>query len=943
MKVRLIVVALVLFAMAFLASCGGAGSVQQQPPPPASIVSFTASKTTITAGDTIQLSYSTQNTNGATPCTASANPAQTDWTGSVASNASGVTVTPNPGSGTSVVYTLGPCAGDGGSSGTKAVTVTVNSVTPPPITVTVNPGTAQATQGETVQFTATVTGATNTNVSWSVSSGLGTISAGGLYTAPASITIQSTATITATSQADNKTTGSGTVTLMPPTAGITVTVSPKTQTMTVGTTQQFTAAVSNTPNTQVTWSVDVGSISASGLYQAPQMISAMPTAATVTATSVADPTKFGTASVALNYARPVPSGSWQITAPSGGLVTVLAQDKANPAIVYADADDGNLGALYTSSDGGSTWEIMVTNSLLDWAAVSDLWANGNVIYAPLRGLDFMKSTDHGATWKQVAVVQSGGFIGSMNVDPTNAATIYLSVPGKGLYKSTNAGDAWALLPNSPIIGASSTPGVLHNPLAVDLANPNIIYYGTDHGLYVSTDGGSTWAQKTQGFAAGDTSVIDIAADPVATAVYAVLGSPGSTTADLYRSVDNGNSWTALASALDVERIVPDLVNAQTIYLSGLQFHAVYKSTDGGQTFAAADSGMPVGQGFGGVVIFSGPTGTLLPLASGDNALLATFVNAGVYHTNNAAQTWQFSSQGLSMWYGTDVAVDEKSPNNLYLATENGGLFKSPDSGSTWSKVLAGGIAGVRVDPFDSAHVIAASLSNGLNESHDGGATWHVVSLPSPQGVSTIVGMTFDPARQGVIYITASGGTIGLLRSTDGGKTYAIATAGLPSDQTTSPVAVNPLNPEMLFLGTQSGLYQSTNGGDLWTFSTAGVYGFISIDSKASPAIVYATLLGLSPAVGIRSFDLGATWETVSSPGILAADPSTAGSVFGATAWSPDAGTTWYPAFDGLGDGPYVLGGGIFNENASIVIAPTKPQTMYSPSLAVGLVKVVVGP
>jgi hypothetical protein len=79
--------------------------------------------------------------------------------------------------------------------------------------------------------------------------------------------------------------------------GVVVTVSPASATVSSAGTKQFTATVTNTSNVDVTWSASAGSISNSGLYQAPTVTSN--TNATVTATSAADPTKFGTASVTI--------------------------------------------------------------------------------------------------------------------------------------------------------------------------------------------------------------------------------------------------------------------------------------------------------------------------------------------------------------------------------------------------------------------------------------------------------------------------------------------------------------------------------------------------------------------------------------------------------------------------------------------------------------------
>ena len=162
-----------------------------------------------------------------------------------------------------------------------------------PIAVSVSPASASLGPSQSQQFTATVTGTANTAVTWSLNPAVGTVSAAGLYTAPATVTVQQTVTVTATSVADPTKTASGAVTLTPVVA-VAVAVSPAAATLSASQPQQFTATVTGTANTAVTWSLSpaVGTVSAAGLYTAPATVAIQQTVS-VTATSVADPTKVG--------------------------------------------------------------------------------------------------------------------------------------------------------------------------------------------------------------------------------------------------------------------------------------------------------------------------------------------------------------------------------------------------------------------------------------------------------------------------------------------------------------------------------------------------------------------------------------------------------------------------------------------------------------------------
>lgn len=182
------------------------------------------------------------------------------------------------------------------------------------VDVTVTPGSASVQADQQQQFQAAVTGNTNQSVLWDVNGtvgGNGTVgfidSISGLYTAPAVVPSPATVTIHATSQAVSAAVGSATATITNPPAPVSVMISPSAASVALKATKQFTAKILNTSNTTVTWKVNgvtagnstVGEISTAGLYTAPAALP--PTAGiTVTAVSVADPTKSASATVTLH-------------------------------------------------------------------------------------------------------------------------------------------------------------------------------------------------------------------------------------------------------------------------------------------------------------------------------------------------------------------------------------------------------------------------------------------------------------------------------------------------------------------------------------------------------------------------------------------------------------------------------------------------------------------
>ena len=237
---------------------------------------------------------------------------------------------------------------------TKTSTATVTII--PPVSVTISPTSAQLLTAGHLQFTDTVLNTTNTAVTWTLSgsgcsgAACGTISASGFYTAPSAAPSPNQITVTATSQADSTKSASAVVTITGPVA---VNVSPQSAQVVIGKSQQFTANVSGTTNTAVSWSITgsgcsgsaCGVITSAGLYTAPGTVP-NPALITVTATSAADPTKFNTASVTI--APPVSvtisPAIATVTASTSQQFVATVNATANNSVTWSVSGSGCTGA-----------------------------------------------------------------------------------------------------------------------------------------------------------------------------------------------------------------------------------------------------------------------------------------------------------------------------------------------------------------------------------------------------------------------------------------------------------------------------------------------------------------------------------------------------------------------------------------------------------------------
>jgi len=225
--------------------------------------------------------------------------------------------------------------------------------------ISINPTSATVAPGTTQQFTATVHGGGgNTSVTWQVNSiiggntTIGTISSDGLYTAPPTIPSTATVTITAVPNANTMATATASVTI-----ANTITVTPTSANVSVTATQQFSADVTFSTNTAVTWQVNgvtggnstYGTIGTTGTYTAPSSVPAAPRV-TITAISQADTTKTATASVLITPPPIViaPTGITLAAGSQQGFTATVLQQPVTPTWTVT-CESSNCGTI--TADG----------------------------------------------------------------------------------------------------------------------------------------------------------------------------------------------------------------------------------------------------------------------------------------------------------------------------------------------------------------------------------------------------------------------------------------------------------------------------------------------------------------------------------------------------------------------------------------------------------------
>ncbi len=334
------------------------------------------------------------------------------------------------------------------AKGSSTVTVTV------PISVAVSPQVATVVTLGTITLTATVSGTSNTAVNWTTTSG--SVSPAGLFTAPGAVPAGGTATVTATSQADLTKSAAATITIQLPVS--VCCVLPANVNVNVNASQPFAATVTNTSNLAVTWSVNgvvsgnnrVGMIAANGVYTAPASVPT-PATVTVTATSVADPTKSAFTMLTIQPVITVTVAPFNVNLLTNGMQSFSATvtGTANTAVNWmASAGSITAGGVFTAPAAPNPAVTITATSQANGTSFGTATAN---ISAPVVSINVTPNT---------GMVFTGGQLqfSAVITGTANLGVNWAVVGGASSGTITNTGlyTAPAVVPNPTTISVTGT-------------------------------------------------------------------------------------------------------------------------------------------------------------------------------------------------------------------------------------------------------------------------------------------------------------------------------------------------------------------------------------------------------------------------------------------------------------------------------------------------------
>lgn len=347
-------------------------------------------------------------------------------------------------------------------------------------------------------------------------------------------------------------------------------------------------------------------------------------------------------------------------------------------------------------------------------------------------------------WRNIGPANMGGRITDIEGVPGNINIVYIGTACGGIWKTKNGGITW-----TPIFDTQPIASI--GDIALEPANPDVIYVGTGesnvrnsvsfgNGVYKSTDGGRTWRHLGLDDSRHISRIVINPQDPkiVYVGVLGHIFGPNKKRG-VFKSTNGGETWEKAlftddhhgVADMDIDPQNPNIVYAALwhferkpwTFTSGDKNGGVYRSLDGGRSWAKLTVGLPKLMGRIGIkVSWSNPEVVYVIAESKEGAL---------FRSDDGGESFQVVSKRAEIvnrgFYYSDLRIDPIDENRVYaLATR---LFLSIDGGKKFNRISHSthvDFHSLWIDP-ENPNRIWQGQDGGIAVSYDKGKNWERVN------------------------------------------------------------------------------------------------------------------------------------------------------------------------------------------------------------------------
>jgi len=467
------------------------------------------------------------------------------------------------------------------------------------------------------------------------------------------------------------------------------------------------------------------------------------------------------------------------------------------------------GGVFRSSDGGHTWKKRNSglrhrsssnypDVVIDPRHPHTLYTS-DIAYGGDSGIQ--KSTNEGKTWNSLIThnkkkqsfpnidiwkngkTDSFGNISASSIAIAASATrtLYFGT-SMAVFQTTNGGKTWIAAHTKKWNDGSWQSRGIENScvrsIVIDPKNTETLYIGNaDIGLLKSTNQGKSFTVQRSGMGKYSSDIAGITVDPKQSSLLYAAGHPDNTftRSVVMKSSDSGEHWSiigkkatglptggGITSPIVIDPSSP--TEKRTLYVAKYG-SGVYKSTNGGKTWRAKNTGLPHTHRARSIVIDPKNT-TILYVGFGKNG--------GIFKTTTGGNTWSRIDHNM-MRDIYDLTIDPSDSDTVYASVKNywnsaahknypsskiGGVFVTHDGGNSWSQILQNDtVREVAVDPTSKQRIYAVTkddpyhddyLAKGMYKSSNRGKDWSLMNGNLPNtNLNTI---TLDPKNSNKLYV-----------------------------------------------------------------------------------------------------------------------------------------------------------------------------------------------
>ncbi|HVE74142.1 MAG TPA: hypothetical protein VNA30_03500, partial [Mycobacteriales bacterium] len=519
-----------------------------------------------------------------------------------------------------------------------------------------------------------------------------------------------------------------------------------------------------------------------------------------------------------------------IVLPDAVLATVLAASLQGDAVINSRCPQPGV---WRSADDGRHWARVVPGHVQDLVQ-----ARNGALYAAGGGdVGVVRSDDAGQTWRRLplglppeAVVRRA-VIDVAPDDPDRVVAAFASPTGSllGTWTSGDGGGTWR-----PVLSASSPCGYSGGPEPTGQCWYDITLLAEPEGRFL-LGGVRLHRFDEAGGSAVHLGLGSIHVDQHALARDAAgriwLGNDGG----IYRSADGGRTWAGLNRGLAITQFN----------------HGGSVTPTGALIGGTQDNGTLLGRNGRWREVLGGDGGATVAPAQEPGLLYASYQQMRPNRSWDDGESWIPIEFGLPPYepraFYAPLVGDPTRPETVYTAT--GRVFRSTDAGKTWlpiSPPMDNVITALAVAPSDPLTIYSGS-SRGVRVTRDGGLTW----LPAGTApLRSVTSLMVDPRDAKRVWLTLGGyGGAHVLESTDAGASWRDVGVGLP-DLPVHDVLLD-LPTGDLYAGTEAGVFRRT--GTRWTAEPVGL-----------PAVPVTDLV-LGPSRTVVAFTYGRSTFTAKLP------------------------------------------------------------------------------